>query len=726
MIEKTDIKSELKRIFGFEQFKPMQEEIISAVLGGENVFVLMPTGGGKSLCYQLPALMSEGTAVVISPLIALMKNQVDALRQTCNSDGVAHFLNSSLSRKEEQKVRNDISGGITKLLYLAPESLQKKENIAFLKTIKISFFAIDEAHCISEWGHDFRPEYRKLRSMMRKIGRFPVMALTATATEKVRKDIQHNLGITRAKVFRTSFNREGLFYEIRPKSQSIDRDLIRYIKQHPGKAGIIYCLSRKKVDEMAEMLSLNGISCLPYHAGLDAAQRAANQDAFLHDKVNVMIATIAFGMGIDKADIRFVIHYDIPKSLEGYYQETGRAGRDGAGGHCLGFFSRRDIHKLDKLLQSKTATEQKIGRYLLKETALYAESSICRRKLLLHYFGEKYEEASCDCCDNCVNPVPRHDVSDEVMAMLELVDWIGDCCREDYLVHLLLGRNTDEVKMHAHNNLDLFGALIERDERYCRSLIRQVVIADLLNRGVENFGLLSMTPEGRKFMEHPRKFMMLEEREMPETYNYPSERTFENSVLDPELYSNLRDLRRKVARRLEIPPYVVFSDSALETMATIYPMTSEELTSIPGVGTGKAKRFGNEFLTIIKDHVTEHNIIRPEDIPVRSIPKRNNLKVAIIQAVDRKMDLVELAESKGLEFGELLTELESIVQSGVRLDISYYVNENVDEDLEEEMIDFFRSQEEDDIEEAYRELGADVDEERIRLVRIKFISEMGN
>lgn len=722
----TDIHEALKEYFGFDKFKGQQKEIIQTLLNGEDVFVLMPTGGGKSLCYQLPALMSEGTAIVISPLIALMKNQVDALRHYGENDGIAHFLNSSLTRKEVEAVKKDVREGITKLLYVAPESLSKEENVNFLKSIDISFFAIDEAHCISEWGHDFRPEYRRIRPMIGEIGEYPVIALTATATPKVQHDIQKNLGILGAKVFKSSFNRPNLYYEVRPKTKEVDRDIIRYIKSNPGHSGIIYCLSRKKVEELAETLKINGISCLPYHAGMDASTRSENQDAFLHEKVDIIVATIAFGMGIDKPDVRFVIHYDIPKSLEGYYQETGRAGRDGGGGRCITFYSSKDLQKLDKLMQSKSSNEQEIGRQLLLETAGYAESSVCRRRILLHYFGEEYNEDNCGCCDNCMNPKKQIEAGEELALALELILSSGEKYKQEYLAFLLIGRKTDEVKTNTDETLELFGALKHYEERLCLALLRQAVIAGYLERDLENYGILKVTEAGKMFIDNPVSFKIVEDRDYSDIDTEAQIRGGASCVADPELYAILKDLRKEKSRRHNLPPYVIFQDPSLEAMATTYPITEEELLAIPGVGVGKAKRYGKDFLEVIKRHVEENDIIRPEDIRVRAVPKKNNLKVSIIQAIDRKIDLEELAEVKGLEFSELIDELESIVESGTKIDINYFIEEVMDEDLVADIEDFLRNQEEDDIEEAFQELGEDADEDKIRLVRVKFLSEMGN
>lgn len=722
----TNIHEALKEYFGFDTFKDQQDEIIRTLLQGDDVFVLMPTGGGKSLCYQLPALISKGTAIVISPLIALMKNQVDALRNYGEKDGIAHFLNSSLTKKESEAVKKDVKDGITKLLYVAPESLSKEDNVNFLKSIDISFFAIDEAHCISEWGHDFRPEYRRIRPMIGEIGDYPVIALTATATPKVQHDIQKNLGILDAKVFKSSFNRPNLYYEVRPKTKDVDRDIIRYIKSNPGESGIIYCLSRKKVEELAETLKINGISCLAYHAGMDAATRSENQDAFLHEKVDIIVATIAFGMGIDKPDVRFVIHYDIPKSLEGYYQETGRAGRDGEGGRCITFFSAKDLQKLDKLMQSKTSNEQEIGRQLLMETASYAESSVCRRRILLHYFGEEFEEENCGCCDNCTHPKKQIEAGEELAMALELILAAGEKYKQEYISFLLIGRKTDEVKSNTDEDLELFGSLKHYDEKLCLALLRQAVIAGYLERDLENYGILKVTCAGKKFIENPKSFKIVEDRDYSEIDNESQIRGGAACVADPELYAVLKDLRKDKARKLNLPPYVIFQDPSLEAMAISYPVTEEELLSIPGVGAGKAKRYGKDFIEVIKRHVEENDIIRPEDIRVRAMPKKNNLKVGIIQAIDRKIDLEELAEGKGLEFTELVDELESIVESGTKIDIDYYIREVMDDDLIDDIMEFFREQQEDDIEEAFQELGEDADEDKIRLIRVKFLSELGN
>ncbi len=722
----AQIQQELKHHFGFDKFKNDQQAIIECLLEGNDVFVLMPTGGGKSLCYQLPALMSEGTAVVISPLIALMKNQVDALRHYGEDDGVAHFLNSSLTKAAATVVKNDVRSGKTKLLYVAPESLTKESNIEFLKTINISFFAIDEAHCISEWGHDFRPEYRKIRPLISSIGNFPVIALTATATPKVQHDIQKNLGILNAKVFKSSFNRKNLYYEVRPKTKDVDREIIRYIRNHPGESGIIYCLSRKKVEELSEVLRLNGISSLPYHAGMDPQMRSENQDAFIQEKVDVIVATIAFGMGIDKPDVRFVIHNDMPKSLEGYYQETGRAGRDGGDGRCITFYSQKDIQKLDKLMQSKSPAEQEIGRQLLQETANYAESSVCRRKILLNYFGEDFHEDNCGNCDNCLNPKRRVEAKDQLICVLEAVRDVNQEFKPEYIVNILIGRKTDEIKSNHHDQVESFGTLEQDGERFVASLIRQAVIGGYLSRDLEHYGNLKLTPKGCEYLNYPISFTIVEDIDYSDTETEPNIQGGAACAADPMLYSILKDLRKKIAKRQNLPPYVIFQEPSLEAMATFYPITEEELANLQGVGVGKAKRYGAEFLEIIKRHVKENDIIRPEDIRVRYVPKDNNLKVAIIQAIDRKIDLDEFAESKGLEFDELLDMLESIVDSGTKIAIDYFIDEFLEEDTLEEIIEFFRESEEDDLEAAIQEFGDEFDEETLRLVRIKFLSDMGH
>lgn len=720
MADADKIKQGLKHYFGFSTFKGSQEAIISDLLDGKDVFVLMPTGGGKSLCYQLPALLSQGTAIVISPLIALMKNQVDAIRGYSESDDVAHFLNSSLSRSVVSKVKLDVKEGRTKLLYVAPESLTKKENIKFLKEIDISFYAVDEAHCISEWGHDFRPEYRRIREVINWVCRRPIIALTATATPKVQHDICKTLGIECGNVYRSSFNRPNLYYEVRPKTKDVDREVIRFVKSRPGKSGIIYCLSRKKVEELTEILRINGVNAHPYHAGMDAATRAANQDDFLQERVDVIVATIAFGMGIDKPDVRYVIHYDIPKSLEGYYQETGRAGRDGGEGVCVAFYSNKDLQKLDKLMQGKTPMELEIGRQLLQETARYAESSVCRRRILLSYFGEDYDEDNCGNCDNCANPKRKTEAGEELLTVLEAVEMLGESYKSEYLVSFLTGYYADGIKVRGHSELPLFGALRNQEDIFLNALIQQAVIAGYLRCEMENYGILHLTDKGREFMRQPGKFSIVESSDFSDADYEPGGEY--GSAADTELYSLLCAVRKSVAKRINVPPYVVFSDPVLETMATTYPVTDEELMNIPGVGSVKAQKFGKEFLELIQRHVEQNAIERPADICVRTVADSSKMRYQIIQGVDRKINLEDLADSRGLEFSELLDELESIVEAGTHLDIGYYLDEILDEDAQLDMLDFMDSLEEDDLEACIQELGADYTEEEIRLMRIKFLS----
>lgn len=726
MAEENALLEALKFNFGFDKFKGNQEAIIQALLDGKDTFVLMPTGGGKSLCYQLPALMSEGTAIVISPLIALMKNQVDAMRHFSEDDGIAHFLNSSLNKAAIDSVKSDVISGKTKLLYVAPESLTKEDNINFLRTINISFYAVDEAHCISEWGHDFRPEYRKIRPIINEIGTRPVIALTATATPKVQHDIQKNLGMTDAAVFKSSFNRENLYYEVRTKTKDVDRDIIRYIKSNPGKSGIIYCLSRKKVEELAETLRVNDINALPYHAGMDSVTRSENQDAFLLEKVDVIVATIAFGMGIDKPDVRFVIHYDIPKSLEGYYQETGRAGRDGGEGQCITFYMNKDLQKLEKLMQGKPIAEQEIGKQLLLETASYAESSVCRRKALLHYFGEEYSEERCGNCDNCLNPKKQVEAKEELSAVIETIIALKEKFKAEYVINVLIGRKTDEVKSYKHEELEVFGCLENTDDKFLNAVIRQAIIAGYIDRDIENYGLLKVTSKGKKFLNKPTSFKIVEDNDFTENEEEVVLKGGASCAVDPELYNMLKDLRKKMAKKMELPPYVIFQDPSLEAMATTYPITLDELQNIPGVGAGKAKRFGDEFVQLIKRHVEDNEIERPEDLRVRTVANKSKLKISIIQAIDRKIALDELAESKGLDFYELLDELEAIVYAGTKISIDYFLEEIMDEEHQDEIMDYFGESEEDNLEEAIQELGEYYSEEEIRLVRIKFLSEMGN
>lgn len=726
MAKKDHLTEELKKHFGFDTFKGNQKAIIENVLAGNDTFVLMPTGGGKSLCYQLPSVMMEGTAIVISPLIALMKNQVDAMRNFSEEDGVAHFINSSLNKSAIDQVKEDILAGRTKLLYVAPESLTKDENVEFLRQVKISFYAVDEAHCISEWGHDFRPEYRRIRPIITEIGKRPVIALTATATPKVQHDIQKNLGMIDATVFKSSFNRPNLYYEVRPKNTNIDREIIKYIKSNEGKSGIIYCLSRKKVEEFADILKANGIKALPYHAGMDSQVRSANQDAFLMEKADVIVATIAFGMGIDKPDVRYVIHYDIPKSLEGYYQETGRAGRDGGEGQCLAFYAYKDLQKLEKFMQGKPVAEQEIGKQLLLETAAYAETSVCRRKVLLHYFGEEYLEDNCGSCDNCLNPKKQVEAKELLSAVLEVIGTLKEKFKADYVVNILVGNETSEIQSYKHNELEVFASGQDEDEKTWNAVIRQALIAGYLAKDIENYGLLKITPKGKEFIEKPVSFRITEDNEFEEEEEEAPVRGGASCAVDPVLYSMMKDLRKKLSKRLEVPPFVIFQDPSLEAMATTYPITLDELQNIPGVGAGKAKRYGKEFVELIKKHVEENEIERPEDLRVRTVANKSKLKVSIIQRIDRKVALDEIAVTNGLEFPELLDEIEAIVYSGTRINIDYFLNDVMDEDHIEDIYEYFKDSETDDLEDAIEELGGDYTEEEIRLVRIKFLSEMAN
>ena len=724
MAKKCNLTEALKENFGFDKFKGDQEAVIKNLLAGNDAFVLMPTGGGKSLCYQLPSLVMEGTAIVISPLIALMKNQVDAIRNLNEEDGVAHFLNSSLTKQAIEEVKEDVLSGKTKLLYVAPESLTKEDNVEFLKSIKISFYAIDEAHCISEWGHDFRPEYRRIRPIMNEIGKAPIIALTATATTKVRDDIKKNLGILDAPDFKSSFNRPNLYYEVRPKTKDVDKDIIKFIKANPGKSGIIYCLSRKKVEELAEILQTNEISAKAYHAGMDSAMRSQTQDDFIMEKIDVIVATIAFGMGIDKPDVRYVIHYDIPKSLEGYYQETGRAGRDGGEGLCIAFYNNKDLQKLEKFLEGKPLAEQYIGRQLLHETTAYAESSVCRRKLLLHYFGEKYEVENCGNCDNCLSPKKQVEAKELLEAVIETVLALKENFKTDYVIDVLLGKETADIISHNHDELECFGCGDDEDAKRWNAVIRQALIAGYLDKDVENYGLLKVTKQGQAFLKKPVSFKIVEDRDFDEEETIVQASS--SSAVDPTLFTMLKDLRKKLSKQLELPPYVIFQDPSLEAMATTYPVTIDELKNIPGVGEGKAKRYGEEFCALIKRHCEENEIDRPEDIRIRTVANKSKLKVAIINAIDRKVALDDLAISKGVEFDELLDDVESIVYSGTKLNIDYFLEEILDEENLNEIYDYFKGSDTDSIDAAIEELGGEYTEEEIRLVRIKFISEVGN
>jgi ATP-dependent DNA helicase RecQ len=725
MVTREEIIAALKLNFGFDKFKGNQEDIITNLLEGHDTFVLMPTGGGKSLCYQLPALIMPGTAIVISPLIALMKNQVDAMRNFIANDNIAHFLNSSLSKAAIDQVKADIISGKTRLLYVAPESLTKEENIEFLKTVPISFYAIDEAHCISEWGHDFRPEYRRIRPIINEIGSRPVIALTATATPKVQHDIQKNLAMNNASVFKVSFNRPNLYYEVKPKTKNIDRDIIKFIKANPGKSGIIYCMSRKKVEELAEFLQINNIKALPYHAGMDSATRSANQDAFLLEKVNIIVATIAFGMGIDKPDVRFVIHYDMPKSLEGYYQETGRAGRDGGEGQCITFFSAKDLRKNEKFMQGKPVSEQEIAKQLLLETAAYAESSVCRRRTLLHYFGENYTQDNCGNCDNCLTPKHKIEAKDYLLDVIDIIETLKTPFKAEHIIDIMRGRVTADIKSYAHEKLEVFGCDEKEDAKLLNAVIRQAIIAGYLSKDIENFGLIELTKAGEEFKNHPTSFKIVEDNDFSQDDDEPSMKCGSTSAIDPGLYNILRDMRAKVAKQHNLPPYVVFQDPSLEAMATMYPVNLDELQNIVGVGAGKAKRYGKEFVDFIKQYVEENEIERPEDIRVRTIPN-HSLKISIIQSIDRKIALNEVAASNNMDFDKLLSEIEAIVYSGTKLNINYYINEVLDEDLQDEIYEYFRESDSDDIEKAYKELDGEYTEDEIRLVRIKFMSDLAN
>ena len=724
--EKHNLTEALKKYFGFDKFKGDQEAIVQNVLDGKDTFVLMPTGGGKSLCYQLPSLLMDGTAIVISPLIALMKNQVDVI-SSMSDEGTAHYLNSSLNKTAIDQVKADIMAGRTKLLYVAPESLTKEDNVEFLKQAKISFYAIDEAHCISEWGHDFRPEYRRIRPIINEIGPAPIIALTATATDKVRTDIKKNLGIVDADEFKSSFNRPNLYYEVRPKTVDVDKDIIKFIKQHPGKSGIIYCLSRKKVEELAEILKANDIKAAAYHAGLESALRSQTQDDFLMEKIDVIVATIAFGMGIDKPDVRFVIHYDIPKSLEGYYQETGRAGRDGGEGMCITFYAQKDLQKLDKFMEGKPVAEQDIGRQLLAETAAYAETSVCRRKMLLHYFGEEYAPDNCHNCDNCLHPKTKIEAEKQLVIVLQAVQALKENFRTDYIIDFVEGKETEEILAHKHQNHDLFGAGEDDNPKHWNPVIRQALIAGYLKKDVENYGLLKLTSAGKKFIKNPTTFMIVEDNEFSEDYENVTDHEMGSSALDPTLNAMLKDLRKKVSKKMERPPYVIFQDVSIEQMATDYPVTLEELKNIQGVGEGKVKQpYAKEFVELIKKYCEENEIVRHSDLRVRTVAKKSILKVKIIQAIDRQIALDDIAAAQGLEFEELLDEVEAIVYSGTKLNIDYFLEEVMDEDHVDDIYDYFAESDSDSLEAAINELGDECTEDEIRLVRIKFISEMAN
>ena len=729
MANKTELTKALKEHFGFDKFKGQQEAIIQNVLDGHDTFVLMPTGGGKSLCYQLPALIMEGTAVVISPLIALMKNQVDAMRRFANDDSIAHFLNSSLNKAAIEEVKEDIRNGKTKILYVAPESLNKDENIEFLRNNKISFYAIDEAHCISEWGHDFRPEYRRIKPITEKIGKAPVIALTATATPKVQLDIQKTLGMSDATTFRSSFNRQNLYYEVRQKTDNIEKDIIKFIKNNPGKSGIIYCLSRKKVEDLAETLRLNDISALAYHAGMDTAVRNENQDKFLMEEVDVIVATIAFGMGIDKPDVRYVIHYDIPKSLEGYYQETGRAGRDGGEGRCIAFYNQKDLQKLEKFIQDKPVSEQEIGKQLIAETAAYAESTMCRRRLLLNYFGESYADENCGNCDNCLNPKKKVEAQDLLCAVIETILATKEKFKTEVIIDVLTGRESADVKAYNLTELELFDSTSDEEKEILPAVIRQAMINKYIDKEIENYGVLKVTPAGKKFLAKPSSFKVSKDNDFNEEQEEAPQMSSGSCAVAPALFGLLKDLRKKIAKEENLPPYVIFQDPSLEAMATTYPINLDELQNIPGVGSGKVeKKYAQAFVDLIRKHVRDNDIERPEDLRVRTIANKSKLKIEIIQAIDRKVALDDLAESKGMDFFDLLNEIDAIVYSGTKLNIDYFLEEIMDQEVIDEIFDYFKNESEsDDVETALRELGEnDYSEEEVRLVRIKFLSDISN
>ena len=724
MTRTDNLKSALKSIFGFDNFKGDQEAIIQSLMDGHDVFVLMPTGGGKSLCYQLPSLLMDGMAIVVSPLIALMKNQVDVINGISEEDGVSHYLNSSLKKSEIDQVKADISSGKTKLLYVAPESLNKQENVDYFKTVKISFYAIDEAHCISEWGHDFRPEYRKIRESVDQIGRAPIIALTATATDKVRTDILRSLNIEDAKQFKSSFNRPNLYYEVRPKTKNIDKEIVKFIKENPGKSGIIYCLSRKKVEELAEVLRANDIKAAAYHAGLEAETRSRTQDDFLQEKIDIIVATIAFGMGIDKPDVRFVIHYDIPKSLEGYYQETGRAGRDGQEGKCIAFYSQKDLKKLEKFMENKPVAEQEIGRQLLQETQAYAESSVCRRKLLLHYFGEEYDKDNCGMCDNCRNPKKKVEGKDALVIVLRAVKAVKENFHQEYIINFVKGFATDDIRDHHHDELDEFAEGKDMDTAIWNPVIRQALLAGYLRKDVENYGILKLTPKGKKYLKNPTSFPIVMDAVFKDDYEEePSDGA--SSALDMPLKKMLISLRRDIAQKKGLPTYVIFQDVSLDQMATVYPATIEDLQNIQGVGAGKAKRYGKPFVDLIEKYCKENDIVPTEELRVRTVSNKNK-KLKIISNIDRQIPLDDIAVAEGLDFDELLDKLDDIVYSGTKINIDYFLEEYYDEDQIDDIYEYFKESDTDDLDAAYDELDDDYPEELIRLVRIKFISDNGN